>query len=917
MTHTISDDSFRTVLDSFKTFMEKLAAAHEREVLQKHVELTKANKFLQAENDALTKVVQSQGLESKVMRRPSVLEVFGEKRKSVYAENNASASRRSVLTRRSVMRKSLCDPRPDSPGSPRSNGQDDDDSYPRRDNLEMARKLMMRSEQQQSHAHAPGQIIPDRHETISEHTDSELGTPRPDSPQSSVPASVEGPVPHVEDVRHEEVLAFNAPVVPSTSPSPLNVLSPAEEVEQSQKKVKKASFSFAGVKEENDPLSDTSLQSVSVLKKSAFEEIPEGQESIGGRGLSFAENGSFNQNSEEDDDAANDDAGSDESSGEGSDEDEDPFESDIDIVLLETWEAQARSLNCLQAAAKMKRGTSKNLKSSSRGGLKVVSNGMFRRFLQPWVTSPTSWPRVIWDLFALSMVLFSLVWLPLQAFQPPRTVITNALELISAAYWTLDILAWFLVGYNTNGVINKALPSIARHYARTWFLYDVALVVADYTSHFSGLRELQLVLLLRAVRLYRANGLSVLSQHIQSEATRIVLGICKLLAFIVIGCHMVACSWFFIGVYGDQSVSWVKAYNFEREDRSYQYSTSLHWSLTQLTPASMEVNAQNTLERLFTILVVISAMVTFSSFVSAITGATNQLQRLNRERAEHLAKMRQLCVENKIPVHLVTRTNSCLLQALTHEKHRLHVQDVAAIKYLPQGLQEDLMDAVYCRATKLHYLFRKLTTNHAALTAKLHANAFEDLSVPREADVFVFSQEATKMFFVMMGSLAYSQGPVQKDSAETVGKGTFIGEPCLWVDWNHVGILSNSTSYCELVALDSQRLAKVVLTDPACTMIAYKYAREMAKWLQEENDYGHISDLPPPHETIRWMVSEALKQNDLDNRGPVPKIGRQSSQASLNTLESSSSDEEVNSKQQFVQLLKSVIPLGSRSSTVM
>ncbi len=77
----------------------------------------------------------------------------------------------------------------------------------------------------------------------------------------------------------------------------------------------------------------------------------------------------------------------------------------------------------------------------------------------------------------------------------------------------------------------------------------------------------------------------------------------------------------------------------------YRYSTALHWSITQFTPASMEVTPQNEYERFFTVCsstegdkhvwlcagrgIILSGMLIFSSFVSAITNAMNQLRNLN------------------------------------------------------------------------------------------------------------------------------------------------------------------------------------------------------------------------------------------------------------------------------------------------
>merc|ERR1712061_341712 len=97
--------------------------------------------------------------------------------------------------------------------------------------------------------------------------------------------------------------------------------------------------------------------------------------------------------------------------------------------------------------------------------------------------------------------------------------------------------------------------------------------------------------------------------------------------------HLIACAWYAIGTIDEDTTvdTWVKANELEGTSILYRYTTSLHWSLTQFTPASMEVYPENGKERLFTVSVITIAMVTFSSFVSAITNAMTQLRNLNSE----------------------------------------------------------------------------------------------------------------------------------------------------------------------------------------------------------------------------------------------------------------------------------------------
>merc|ERR1719491_32015 len=107
----------------------------------------------------------------------------------------------------------------------------------------------------------------------------------------------------------------------------------------------------------------------------------------------------------------------------------------------------------------------------------------------------------------------------------------------------------------------------------------------------------------------------------------------KTLVFIVIINHYIACIWYMVGSGHFASSAWTTKFlvNYPGEF-PYAYATALHWSLTQFTPASMEVVPENTVERVFCVMVLVFAMVTFSSFISSITNAMTQLRNLNSDK---------------------------------------------------------------------------------------------------------------------------------------------------------------------------------------------------------------------------------------------------------------------------------------------
>merc|ERR1712232_745909 len=127
--------------------------------------------------------------------------------------------------------------------------------------------------------------------------------------------------------------------------------------------------------------------------------------------------------------------------------------------------------------------------------------------------------------------------------------------------------------------------------------------------------------------------------------------------------HYIACFWYGISTLLQASHNtWTaKAFGRAGEDTEepaeilWAYTTSMHWSLTQFTPASMEVVPRNPYERLFNIVVILMALVVFSSFVSSITTAMTHIRNINAQKTKRETEIRSFFCEHKISPRLTSR----------------------------------------------------------------------------------------------------------------------------------------------------------------------------------------------------------------------------------------------------------------------
>merc|ERR1719506_2188251 len=140
---------------------------------------------------------------------------------------------------------------------------------------------------------------------------------------------------------------------------------------------------------------------------------------------------------------------------------------------------------------------------------------------------------------------------------------------------------------------------------KRWFAFDIMIIALDWVGvmHYDhsdtlrsatvmhGLRLIRFIRLLRIIKI--AHLVNAIRLRINSQCVYMVTGIVQYLSLLVLINHLIACTWFWIGTEfctaGRQDSCWVDKYGFRERTFAAKYVASYHWSLTQFTPASMQV----------------------------------------------------------------------------------------------------------------------------------------------------------------------------------------------------------------------------------------------------------------------------------------------------------------------------------------
>ncbi|CAE8735659.1 unnamed protein product, partial [Polarella glacialis] len=531
-------------------------------------------------------------------------------------------------------------------------------------------------------------------------------------------------------------------------------------------------------------------------------------------------------------------------------------------------------------AVSMRRISIGSLCSQTMSSAKLVpaDDGVTRCWscLNSLVMNPGSNKQVAFEVFGLLLLLYDLVWWPAQVFGFSSGSFTSPILWLSSAYWTCNLLLSFFVGFEMHkqGLIEMRASMIAKHYARTWLPIDLPLVLIDWTlnalasqrdnnSSAHLVEKVQFLRLLRLLRLLKAFGfIRSLVDRIQSESSRILVRVIKLLVFIMLINHLIACSWYGLGISDtEREDTWVKANSVQEKGALYAYTTALHWSITQFTPASMEVVPKNELERAFTIVVILSAMVIFSSFVSTITNAMNQLGNLGNERNAQLVKLRRFFSEQKVSASLVARISSCIHQSATLTSVRVHSEDIRILELLPVSLKCDLAQEIFAPTLCAHPFIATWAAYYASESKRLFLAA-KSFSLGTKHELFHAGQATESMYFLSSGAMVF----IRDDQAsvgtpEDVGPGQWLAEPAMWLTWKHVGHAS-STENCEVMSLHCETAIGILSLGTGVDSAARRYAKTFAAYFTKNP--LQLSDIWADKDVLEAMVSTAFIKDEKD-----------------------------------------------------
>jgi len=435
------------------------------------------------------------------------------------------------------------------------------------------------------------------------------------------------------------------------------------------------------------------------------------------------------------------------------------------------------------------------------------------------------------------------------------------------------------------------LTKTARAYIRSWFALDFLLVTLDWCTLFLEdimtyfgmtrgvklLRISRLVRLLRLFRLFRVFGKfpsipPELAHFIDPDMLHTSMRVGSWIVAILFLNHLIACGWYGLGSGVTGIPTWVEVCrqeyvrnNIIEPDLPWYYATSLHWTLTQFTPASMEVVPENTYERFFAVATILCAIIFFSSFLSSIAAAVALFRRKREEQHINNANLIRFLQENHVSLDLAGHIQAFLSMQQTQRSvvHRVHESDVPQLKQLSEPLKERLASEVFMPVLVEHPLFRGIKMTTETCCTALCTGAMSMQSVLASQHVFSLGDECRAMHFIVAGEMAYFHGVRTKPISGSqhanvmVKAKTWVCEYVLLVTWEHQGLMTTLRMPCELALLSAAAFQNVLLQWPDVRDFCRRYALLFLEEMGQTD--AELSDLPTDEVDVQSIAERALK----------------------------------------------------------
>eukprot|EP00929_Paragymnodinium_shiwhaense_P013725 TRINITY_DN121576_c0_g1_i1.p1 TRINITY_DN121576_c0_g1~~TRINITY_DN121576_c0_g1_i1.p1 ORF type:complete len:1184 (-),score=252.01 TRINITY_DN121576_c0_g1_i1:60-3611(-) len=575
-----------------------------------------------------------------------------------------------------------------------------------------------------------------------------------------------------------------------------------------------------------------------------------------------------------------------------------------DHVCLDVWtgtKKHKRSRRTLQSA-RQSRMAQVIMQDSELGEDHSVGSCVFH---------PSCRFTIMWNFGALLLILYDCCIVPLEAFDLPEGGFLGFMDWLLRIYWTVNVIISFHTGYFlSTGSAEMRRAKIAKTYILSWFGIDLFVVSIDWFEAFSalglfadtkideagqmlrGVRTIRLLRGVRIIRVTKANRLitQTILDNMQSETSQHIAGILKMVSFVLMLMHLMACAWYGLGSYyrpDEGESTWVADAGVGDKSLFKRYFTAFHWSLEAFNGTTL-YKPTNGVELLFCVVVLFFTFMVAASFISSITTSMTRLHIISGKQSSEIAKLKKYLAEHDISRTLALRVTRNAQHAMLMHERNMSEAGVELLKFISEPLRVELHFEVHSVTLMIHPFFVCYSEVNPMGVRKVCHNAVAPVSLS-SGDVLFSDHEPSRpfMFFIINGTCMYEQAVHDEfngdasTNVEAVRSNRWMCEAPLWTTWWHCGTLK-AFSETQMLSLDAQKFQQICGSFPS--EHAATYCRSYVDWLNNTpaDRLTDIGSFTPEFEMVVDLAFPDHAMNDeLDIGHTQSRMGSMRSSISM------------------------------------
>jgi len=476
---------------------------------------------------------------------------------------------------------------------------------------------------------------------------------------------------------------------------------------------------------------------------------------------------------------------------------------------------------------------------------------------------PTGRRKVMWSFIGVLLIMYDVIMMPLSAFSLERNIAMKIVEYVCASFWGMDIVVTFRTAFFVGPHLETRGSLIAANYAKTWLCADLIMVATDIlglveniivgSSVVRSTRALRVVRSLRILRLVKIQAfLLQVEEHVNSNVLILVFTLFRMIFLLLIAVHTSSCGWYAIGESSPNG--WTAHFTTESHGFIFWYFASSRWMLAQLNGKTDTDVDRTAVEMAYTCVVaIIFAVVVMAVFISNITKTLMEIATIS-EGKTRMHRLVQVYLKNHgVHGEIASKVRHHVAEAVQENRQKEWDIESKVVKLLPLQLQKELLYVIRSPILKVHPLFNHTKKDAPQAMRQICYRAVHPALVQRGEIVFDAGDACHQMFFIAAGHFRYMRERTSPGSSfedltndvmhvETLGKGMWICEPSLWVQWINQGQLE-SASESVLLEIEADDFAKAIDHYKEAKDIAAEYCQLFICALMQKEELSDIVEV--------------------------------------------------------------------------